>query len=69
MEKPFLKSLSILDEILSKFGIRGTSEYQRVTSKGSTMGSEWPDMHAKTGFGSVARGEGGIFFEWSSSAA
>ena len=57
LKKPFLKSLSISDEVLSKFGIRGTPEYQRVTSKGSrTMGSEWPDKCDKTGFGNVARG-------------
>ena len=69
-EKPFLKSLSIADEILSKFDVRGTPEYQRATWKGlRTMGSEWPD---KTGFGCVARGGvgvGGIFFMWSSSPA
>ena len=66
---PFLKSLTISDDIFSKFGIRGTPEYQRVTSKGSrTMGSEWPDKFDKTRFGSVARGGGwGDFFEWSSS--
>ena len=34
VEKPFLKSISISNEILSKFGIRGTPDYQRVTSKG-----------------------------------
>ena len=62
MKKPFLKSLSISDEILCKFGVRGTPEYQRVTSKGSrTMGFKWPDKHDKTGFCNVARG-GGIFF-------
>ena len=62
MKKPFLKSLSISDEILSKFGVRGTPKYQRVTSKGlKTMGFKWPDKHDKTGFGNVARG-GGIFF-------
>ena len=32
-------TLSISNEILSKFGVRGTPEYQMVTSKGSrTMG-------------------------------
>ena len=61
LKKRFLKSLSISDEILSKFGVCGTPEYQRVTSKGSrTMGSEWPDNHDKTGFESVARGGGNI---------
>ena len=60
-EKTFLKSLSISHEILSKYGILGTPEYQRVTSKSSRMGSEWPDKHNKTGFGSVAR-DGGKFF-------
>ena len=64
LKKPFLKSISILDEILSKFGIRGIPDYQRVTSKDyRTMGSEWPDKCNKTGFGSVARG-GGDFFGW-----
>ena len=62
LKKPFLKSLSISDEMLSKFGVRGTPEYQRVTSKGSrTMESKWPDKHDKTGFGNVARGGGKIF--------
>ena len=57
LKKPFLKSLSISDEISSKFGVRGTPKNQRVTSKGSrTMGSKWPDKHDKTGFGNVARG-------------
>ena len=55
-KKPFLKSLSIFYEISSKFGVRGTHEYQRLTSKGSrTVGSEWPDKHNKTRFGIVAR--------------
>ena len=64
-KKPFLKSLSISDEILSKFGIRGTPEYQRMSSKGlRTMGSEWPDKHDKTGFGSVAKGGGGGGWGW-----
>ena len=59
-KKPFLKSLSISNEILSKFNIRGTPDYQRITSKGSrTMGSEC--QHDKTGFGSVRRGGGKIF--------
>ena len=45
-EKAFLKSLSISNGILSKFGIRGTPDYQRVTSKrfSRTMGSEWPEI-------------------------
>ena len=65
---PFLKSLSISDEVLGKFGVRCTPEYQRVTSKGSgTVGSEWPDKRDTTGFGSVARGGGDFFFAWSSS--
>ena len=59
LKKPFLKSLSISDESLSKFGIPGTLEYQRVTSQGSeTIGSEWPDKCDKTRFGSVAGGGG-----------
>ena len=67
LKKPFLKSLSIPDETLSKLGVRGTPEYQRVTSKGSrTMGFEWPDKRDMTEFGSMARG-GGIFFAWSGS--
>ena len=62
LKKLFVKSLSISDDILSKFGVHGTPEYQRVTSKSSrTMGSEWPDKHDKTGFGSMARGGGNIF--------
>ena len=62
LKKPFLKSLSISDEILSKFGVCSTPECQRVTSKGSrTMGSEWPDKRDKTRCGHVARG-GGEFF-------
>ena len=50
------------DEILSKFGICGTPEYQRVTTKGlRTMGSEWPDKQKRPG--SVASGQGwGEFF-------
>ena len=60
LKKPFLKSLSISDEILSKFGVRGPPDYQRVTSKGSrTMEFELPDKRDKTGFGSVAGGGGG----------
>ena len=59
LKRPFLKSLSISDEILNKFGIRCTPEHQRVTSKDSrTMGSERPDKHDKTGFDSVPRGGG-----------
>ena len=62
LKKPFVKSLSISDEIFSKCGIRGTPEYQRVKSKGlRAMGSEWHDKREKTGFGSVARGGGNIF--------
>ena len=58
----FIKSFSISDEILSKFGFCDTPEYQRVTSKGSrTMGSERPDKRDKTGFDSVPRGGGGGF--------
>ena len=61
-QKPLMKSLSISDKILRKFGVRGTPEYQSLTSKGSrTMGSEWPDQRDKTGFDSVARG-GELFF-------
>ena len=64
-KKAFLNSVSISDEIISKFGVRGTPEYQRVTSKGPrTMGSEWPDKPDKrdeTGFDSVARGDGNFF--------
>ena len=49
---PFLKSFSIPDEILNKFGVRGTPDYQRVASKVSrTMGSEWPDKREKPGQG------------------
>ena len=64
-EKPILKSLSISDEVLSKFGVCGTPEYRRVTSKDSRkMGIEWPDKcnisSNKTGFGSVTRA--GEFF-------
>ena len=69
-KKQFLKSLSISNEILSKkFGIRGTPDYQSVTSKGfeNNMGSEWPDKRNKTEFGSVARVGG--FSAWSSSLA
>ena len=56
-KKPFLKSLSISNEILSKFGICDTPDYQSITSKGSrTMGSEWPDQCKKTGLGNVTRG-------------
>ena len=42
------------------------------------MGSEWPDKHDKTGFGSLTRAGGGVggwgggggdFFAWSSSLA
>ena len=63
LEKPFLKSFSISNEILHKFCMRGTPEYQRVASKGSRpMGSEWPDKCDKTGFGSMTRG-GGKFFQ------
>ena len=59
LKKTFLKPLSISDEILSKFGVHGTPEDQRVTSKGSrTMGSEWSEKPDKTGFCSVARGVG-----------
>ena len=63
LKKPFLKSLSISNEILSKFGICGTPEYQWVTtSKGlRKMGSEWPDKPDKIGFGSVTRGGGDVF--------
>ena len=40
---------------LEIFGVLGTPEYQRVTSKGSrTIRSERPDKRDKTGFGSVA---------------
>ena len=67
-KNPFLKSLSISDEIFSKFDVHGTPEYQRVTSKGSrTMGSEWPDKHDKSGFGSMAGGRGVVVFMWLSS--
>ena len=60
LKKTFLKSRSISNEILSKFGIRSTPGYQRVTSNVSrTMGSEWPDKRYKTGFGSVTGGGGG----------
>ena len=31
LKKTFLKTLSISNEILSKFGIHGTPDYQRVT--------------------------------------
>ena len=40
-EKPFLKSLSISNEILNKFGISGTPEYQRETSKGFENNEVW----------------------------
>ena len=61
-KKTCLKSLSISDEILCKFGVRDTPEYQRVTSKVSrTLGFEWPDKRDKTRFGSVARGGWNIF--------
>ena len=43
----------------SKFGFHGMPVYQRVTSKGAikeNKGSEWPDKHDKTWFGSLARG-------------
>ena len=60
-KKTFLKSFSISDEKLSKFGLRGTPYYIRVTSKGSrTMVFEWHDKRDKTRFGSVTRG--GRFF-------
>ena len=56
LKRPCLKSLSISDEILSKFGVCGTPEYQRVTLQGSrTMGPQWPDKRDKTRFGSMAR--------------
>ena len=61
-KKPFLKPLSISNEILSKLAfvahltIKGW--HQRVSR---TMGSEWPDKRDKPGFGSVT-GDGGKFF-------
>ena len=43
--------LSISNEILSKFAVRGTHEYQRITSNGSrTIESQWPGKRDKTGF-------------------
>ena len=59
-KKPFLNSFSISDEILSKFGVRGTHEYQIKGLR--TMGSEWPDKRVRTAFGSMARGGGWGFF-------
>ena len=50
LKKPFLKSLSISNEILSKFGVRCTPEYQKV--RGQQV-SEWPDKRDNTGFGSM----------------
>ena len=40
-KKPFLKSFSISNEILKQFGIRGTPDYQRVTSKGFDNNGVW----------------------------
>ena len=62
LKKPFLKSLSTFDKIVSKFDVCGKPEDQRVTSKGSrTMWSEWPDKCDKSGFRRVARGGGNFF--------
>ena len=48
-----------ITKITFKFSVRGTAEYQRVTSQGlRTMGSEWPDKLDKTGFGSMELGVG-----------
>ena len=55
------KSISVSDEILSKFGVRATPELGNIKGL-RTMGSEWPDKRDKTRFDSVARGGGGIFF-------
>ena len=70
-QKAISKITFNVKEILSKYDICGTPDYQRVTSRVSrTMGPEWPDKRDKTGFDSVTRGGGGGGgFVWSSSLA